>query len=752
MNKIIRLFAAAAFTLGISAACTDLNDINDRLDSLEGRVTALETIIPSLNANIEALQRLTAGGTINSATVKDGVWTLVLSNGETLTLTQGTIGVGNAPVMSVDKDGYWMVNYGAGAEYITIDGQKVKAIGTDGKTPMFGVDANGYWTVSYDEGKTYTQVKGADGNPVSALPQGDAKDPYFEDVKLVDGNLEITLRGGEKLTVPVLRDFLCAIEGEGAQLFNPGETKPFNVTLKGVKSTMITTPAGWVATLSEAVDNKAVLTVKAPVVTKSTIADSGADISILAFSEQNYAAISKIQVMLSDAPVVINPVANVAAGEATETSLTYNVATADATSWKYIHQLESAEAPDAAKIAAEGTEGTGTSVTFEGLESGTSYVLYVLPINGTIQGNVASAKNTTIEAVVVITDLYQAYVDGMEIEIAGVKYSKAVNGDPVLLSATEALTDIRASLHQKTGIFFLEAAEGASFLTSAITEIKGGDLVIVGRHTDKEVVLTPDKFFKFVSGGIVLSNLTIDMIRLENADGNDGYFINNSGTEDLSKMHFDNCKVINIQKNVYTTASAGCKFAINSIRIINSDFELIVTGNVQMFNLYNCSVLDKFGEIIFDNNIVCNKSAGVCQVFNWGQTTAQTGTVWNTKVSFCNNTLYNAPSGNGHFKFFNVGSLKMTKNLLWGDPASTQASCMFILYDANETGDGIEVSDNIAYGLASGKNWSLAHDSSTYKPENNILTKLESNPLANVDFATYTFTPTAEYAAYGAQR
>ena len=104
MNKLFRLFAAAAFTLGVSVACTDLSDIEDRLDSLEGRVTALETQIVGLNGNIAALQQLVAGGTINSATVKDGVWTIVLSNGETLTLTQGAVGVGNAPIMSVDAE------------------------------------------------------------------------------------------------------------------------------------------------------------------------------------------------------------------------------------------------------------------------------------------------------------------------------------------------------------------------------------------------------------------------------------------------------------------------------------------------------------------------------------------------------------------------------------------------------------------------------------------------------------------------
>ena len=127
MNKIFRIFAAAALIAGVSAACTDLSDFEDRIDSLEGRVTALETQILGLNANIEALQQLVAGGTINSATNNNGVWTLVLTNGETLTLTQGSIGVGNPPVMSVDKDGYWMVDYGTGATHILIDGNKVKA-------------------------------------------------------------------------------------------------------------------------------------------------------------------------------------------------------------------------------------------------------------------------------------------------------------------------------------------------------------------------------------------------------------------------------------------------------------------------------------------------------------------------------------------------------------------------------------------------------------------------------------------------
>lgn len=748
MNKIIRIIAAAAFTLGMSAACTDLSDFEDRIDSLEGRVTALETQIKGLNANIEALQQLVAGGTINSATNNNGVWTLVLTNGETLTLTQGSIGVGNAPVMSVDKDGYWMVDYGTGATYILIDGNKVKAIGTDGKTPVFGVDANGFWTVSYDDGKTYTQVKGADGNPVSALPQGESKDPYFEDVKLVDGNLEITLRSGEKITVPVLTDFLCAIENEGLQLFAPGEIKPFNVAVKGVKSTMITAPAGWNASLSEAVEGKAVLTVTAPKGTKSTVADSGADVTILAFSEQNYAAISKIQVQLTDAPVVINPIANVTAGEATETALTYNVATADATSWKYIHQKETEAAPDAAKIAAEGTEGTGTSVTIEGLESGTAYVLYVLPINGTIQGNVASAKNTTVEVVEVITDLYQAYLDGKEIEIAGKTYSLAANGDPELkVAASPADATFKNTFHQKeTAVVFLEAEGENTFALTSVAEIKG-NVALVSRYTDKPVKVEWTSNIKLMSGSFTLDNVVLD--------GNGmtvGYFMNNANaTADFDGVYFNKVTVKNIIKPVLYANVA--TFGFKEFVVTNSTFHVAAGAQAkfQLFNFYKSSVLHTYKKITFDNNIVyCDDLAHQIQLFNYDQNVAQAGSPWEVEVSICNNTIYNAPSANGYFKFYEVKSLKMNRNIFWADPTINITSYCIIIYSADQNQTVFDTTDNIAYGNAGA--WTIAHSNSKFIPEVNKIDKLEASPLATADVATGTFTTTADYASYGAQR
>lgn len=748
MNKIFRIIAAAAFTLVLSAACTDLSDIEYRIDSLEGRVTALETQIVGLNGNIEALQQLVAGGTINSATVKDDVWTIVLSNGETLTLTQGSIGVGNAPVMSVDAEGYWMVDYGNGATHILIDGNKVKAVGTDGITPVFGVDSEGFWTVSYDSGKTFTQVLGADGKPVSALPQGDVQDPYFEDVKLADGNLEITLKGGEKVTVPVIKDFICAIEVSGLQVFDPGETKPFNVTLKGVKSTMITVPEGWNASLSEAVDNKAVLTVKAPVATKSTIADSGSDITILAFSEQNYAAISKIQVQLSDAPVVINPVANVSAGEATETSLTYNVATADATSWKYIHQKESDAAPDADKIVAEGAEGTGTTLTIEGLESGTAYILYVLPVNGTAQGSVASAKNTTVEVVEVITDLYQAYLDGKEIEISGKAYSLAVNGEPVLKTAAEK-TDatFKNTFHQKeSAVVFLEAEGENTFGLTSVAEIKG-NIAIVSRYVDKPVTIEWNSNIKLMNGSIALDNVVID-----GAGITVGYFMNNANsTADFDGVYMNNVTVRNILKPVlYANVTT---YGFKEFVVTNSSFHIAsgAQAKYQLFNFYKSSVLHTYKKIVFDSNIVCcDDAAHQIQLFNYDQNVAQTGSPWEVEVSICNNTIYNAPSANGYFKFFQVKSLKMNRNIFWADPSINVTTYCMIIYSEAQDQTVFDTTDNIAYGNAG--SWTIAHSNSKFIPEVNKITKLEASPLATADVTTGTFTATADYASYGAQR
>lgn len=274
------------------------------MDSLESRVEALEKGVNKINERVEAVQKLVEGGTVSNVVEKDGVYTITFADGKTITLNQGSVGVANPPVMTVDGEGYWMVDYGKGPEYVLSGNQKIKAIGTDGVTPIFGVDAESYWTVSYNGGQSYEQVKDVNGNPVKAVPDGGAvEDKWFNSVSATDGYLKVELKDGRVCKLPIDTGFSCVID-ETAKLvyFAPGETKTFNLKMNKVASLMVTAPQGWTASVESAV-----LSVTAPLPTKAISADSKTDVCILAFSSNNLSSISKLRVALGTMPPVSYP-------------------------------------------------------------------------------------------------------------------------------------------------------------------------------------------------------------------------------------------------------------------------------------------------------------------------------------------------------------------------------------------------------------------------------------------------------------
>lgn len=294
--KLTKIFTIASSILLASAiSCTDVADIEDKLKSLEARIKAIENIIPSLNGNIEALQAMAGGTTIYSVDLVDGKYKITLSNGNVLYITQGSIGTANPPLLSIDAEGYWMIDYqdGYGANYILCNGSKVKAIGEDGRTPQFGVNDQGCWIVSYDGGKTWETVKDTEGNPVNSVPE-DGADEYFAGVELTEDTFTITLKNGEILSIPITSGFIFTLNApKTVEIFKPGESKAYVITSKGVASaSVIACPEGFETTLTQ--DR---LFVKATVQTKAT-ADSRTDIAVLAISEDGYAAMGKVLVAM----------------------------------------------------------------------------------------------------------------------------------------------------------------------------------------------------------------------------------------------------------------------------------------------------------------------------------------------------------------------------------------------------------------------------------------------------------------------
>jgi len=304
-------FLLTAFALFTLAAC-NTDDLRDDVDNLKGRVESLEAQINLLNDNMTAIKRLLEGGqTITEITQTNGTYTLKLSGGETVTLTQGSAGEIKYPEISVNDEGQWVVN----GEVLTQNGVPVQAVGTpgnDGITPKFRLTDDGsYWQVSYDNETSWQDVLDESGNKVSAVNNGSSgggsSDTFFESAGIDESGdfFVIQLKGqNESISIPIVKDLLCEIiepaEGmnKGYWEIGTGATATTTVKVKG-DNIIVTAPAGWVATVSEpdTETNEATLSITAPASTIKTraTADNSSDVTLQVNKGANW-AVAKIQV------------------------------------------------------------------------------------------------------------------------------------------------------------------------------------------------------------------------------------------------------------------------------------------------------------------------------------------------------------------------------------------------------------------------------------------------------------------------
>ncbi len=102
--------------------CNKTDDLWDDVNDLKTRVTALEKTVQDLNWNIEAVRELCKeGATITDIELKDGIYTITLSNGKTLKLVEETGAGALIPQMGIDNDGYWTVSYDNGSTFHTTE-------------------------------------------------------------------------------------------------------------------------------------------------------------------------------------------------------------------------------------------------------------------------------------------------------------------------------------------------------------------------------------------------------------------------------------------------------------------------------------------------------------------------------------------------------------------------------------------------------------------------------------------------------
>lgn len=747
MNKVSRLITASLLAFLPAVSCTDLTEVNNKLDSLDSRVSALEKAVNSLNQNVLALSSIAQNQTINSVSQDGDTYRLTLSNGQELTIYQGTMGIGNTPVLSIDRNGYWQVDYGAGPEPVLQNGRPVYAIGQDGITPVFGVDDSNDWIVSYDNGSTWQNVLYSagekEGQKVRAYDEN-GSDSYFHDVRYDEGNgvFVLSLKNGQTYTIPVVKDFMCRIlDAEDVQMFDYGETRTFTVEMGGVADYTLIAPDGWNAVLQG--EGMMILKVTAPVSsTKATIADSEADVTIIAFTRSGLSTSARIEVALTGRELDRRPFTSPSRISVGTSDATVRVLVENATEWYYLLST-SPEPPHASEIIADGVRGTENIFTLTGLKQAYTYYLYTTAVMDGVLAPVARCSFKTG----ITNDRYQAFLDGEDIIICGVHYNLGNVPAYTLLTATGENDHSLKDAMVRGGLIFLDTPEGTSFDPAPGIDVANDhETVLVGRYSDNYAKVNVMTGRLLVNAGLAMQYVELD------GTGRNGMEFFTRGLAE--HIYLDSCRFYHKSGSgmLVGTESNACW---SVIRMMDNDFHFV--GSNGAMHLITTSTWKKIAltrELVFENNIFYCPVDTRMHLFFPGENFDKTNppAEWNrTRVSVCSNTFFGCASDWSMLRLFVADEIGVQKNIFWFYPDSivNQADVVDLFWD-DGAAPSVVFDSNISYrgdirGLAGNVNPS-------YLPGRNTVNGLSVDPLAGCDPASFDFTPISAYGKYGAQR
>lgn len=675
---LILIFVALA---AVFQSCDNNDDLWDAIDDLKSRVQALETQVDALNGNIEALQKLYGGATISKVETSDGKYLITLTNGETIELVQGSEAEAVIPIVSINDKGEWQVSTDNGATFTSLG---VKAVAEDGTTPRFRIDeATGYWQVSYDGGTSFENVKDTKGQPVKAIGSGTVTDKFFEQVKL-------------------------------------------------------SAPEGWSARLTDAVDERAELIVTAPAAVTRATADTSKDVAIEAFAAGGLSTVAKIQVESTGTAPVAPTVAvtNSATVEPTQSALTFDVApSANADGWKYLCLKSTEAAPDAARVLAEGTAGTGTGVTVRNLEANTAYTIYVVAYAGDLTSEVASVQNTTAAAPVTAeTDYYQDYQDGKDIALGDLTINKTVYPEAQLLKPSE----LTAAIITAGGLIFVDNSDAADLsFTISGASINMGDIVLIGRYPERAqaTISGPELRCKY---NAAFKNLHIA------ASGNYNLFTTTNATYDPT-LHVEDCTVDAAYNVVYDSHNTQ---NFKSVYFGNSIVKMTV-ANKPFYSTKSKGAYTQ-QSIRLENNVFYAETPLQNYLINCGDR-SQAFQTTRLQVEVTNNTIYNIYQPNIMIRAYVLAGLTVTKNVGYYTGVTAKNYLTGVYDTAGFTADKAEVTYNYLYTapVSDTNFWSAKHTGS-YTPANNQMGDGVEAPFSSMDAAKGYFPVDASVVKTGA--
>lgn len=299
---LIALISACA-----APSCQNLSDVWYAIDDIDDRLTSVEEKVEKMNTNIDALTKV-CDALRNNVSISRVIrlqdntgYEIVFSDGTSAVIKDGVNGKdgndgkdgnngkdGHTPAIAVAYDSvdgyyYWTVD---GEPLLDASGNRVRANGVDAVVPRVAVGSTigGQYVqdatyISVDGGKTWTRISGESGAA------------FFESVTVdeASGKVKMVLADGTALELPYVKDFMFAFTKTEVMLSYGSETD-VDVNQSGVATYQIVKPDGWKATL-----DGNVLHVKSPSA-KNDFADTEGDIAVIAVSKSGFTTISKLKV------------------------------------------------------------------------------------------------------------------------------------------------------------------------------------------------------------------------------------------------------------------------------------------------------------------------------------------------------------------------------------------------------------------------------------------------------------------------
>ena len=274
LSAIVALSAMVGCSYDDTALWREMEQVKDRVTTLEEAVIKTNEDIVALQAIVDALQRNLY--VVSVTPTADG-YTILFSDNTSVTITNGKDGVNgtNAPIISVreDEDGnyYWTID----GEWLLVDGERVRANGLDGENGENGAkgedaiapqvrinDTTKEWEISTDGGITWVSTgvvaegkDGANGSNGENGANGTNGDSLFKSVDTSNANyVIITLADGTVLRLARYDEsapkFIIVDAPEVAEIAF-GTTAEFMVDADNIADYVVNTPEGWRAAYAE---------------------------------------------------------------------------------------------------------------------------------------------------------------------------------------------------------------------------------------------------------------------------------------------------------------------------------------------------------------------------------------------------------------------------------------------------------------------------------------------------------------------